>query len=387
MKKRENFLSYALPSLTECEIQEVNEILNSLWWSRGQKCDEFERRFAEYVGAKYAVSVNSCTAALHLALKGYDIGKGDEVITTPMTFCSTINVIIHQGSTPVFCDIDETTGLIDTAEIEKHITDKTKAIIPVHYAGQACELDKIKDIANKYRLKVLDDAAHAVATTYKGQKIGGLTEATSFSFYATKNLSTGEGGMLTTNDEGVYNRIKKLSLHGMDKNAFNRYKAGGSHEYDVSEIGYKYNMTDIAAGLGLCQLERLPTLQKKRKKLAEIYLSELAGIDGIDTLRQVEYGENAWHLFVIKLDPDKLSITRDEFIAELSALNIGTSVHFKPVHMFSWYKENLPQNKPLIKAEGFYKNIISLPLYPSMSEEDAYYVMEGVRWIACRYAK
>lgn len=386
MKKRQNFLPYALPSLSERELTLVTDTLKSLWWSRGARCEEFETRFREFVNAEYAVSVNSCTSALHLALACCDVGAEDEVITSPMTFCSTANVIVHQGATPVFCDIDSETGLIDADKIEELITPKTKVILPVHYGGQSCDLDKINAIGKRYNLKVVDDAAHATAAKYKGKMIGSLCDATAFSFYATKNLATGEGGMLTTNNATIYEKARILSLHGMDKNAFNRYQAGGTHEYDITYAGYKYNMSDLSAALGVAQIEQIEYIQNTRRKYADIYRNCIDKIEGISCLKQEDYCENAWHLFVITLDPAKISIDRNTFIEKLTAYNIGTSVHFKPVHTFTFYQEHFTAVH-LPKAEDFYQNIISLPLYPSMTEEDVYYVMESVQAIAARYAK
>lgn len=390
MEKRKDFLPYGLPFITEKEVEEVSNVIRSGWWSKGPKTMEFEKKFAEYVGAKHAIALNSCTAALHLALVAKGIGPGDEVITTSMSFTSTSNTILHAGATPVFADIDESTGLIDPAEIERHITPRTKAIVPVHYAGQACDMDAIHAIAEKHGLFVSEDAAHAVSATYKGQLIGGgeKCQAASFSFYATKNLATGEGGMLTTNDDELAERARVLSLHGMDRNAWNRYQKGGSWHYDVVAPGFKYNMTDIAAALGLCQLELLPQMQEIRERYAAIYDDAFSRLNAITLQRQVPYGRNARHLYYIRVQEDKLTIDRNEFIEKLSAYNIGTSVHFIPIHLHPYYQEHLGTKEgDYPKAEHFYSQIISLPLYPSMTEEDIKYVAMSVGEIAEKYAK
>ena len=380
MNVREEFLPYAQPSLTHRELEEVLEAVRSLWWSRGEKCQRFEEEFAQKVGARYAVSMNSCTAALEVALCAYGVSPGDEVITTPMTFCSTANVALHLGARPIFCDIDPQTGLIDPAGIEPLITDKTRAILPVHYGGQPCDLKEIYAIADKNGLVVIEDAAHAAGALYHGEPIGNCRDAAAFSFYATKNLATGEGGMLTTNDPEVAEKARVLSLHGMDKNAYNRYQEGGSHLYDVVYPGYKFNMGELAAALGLAQLERLDQMQATRRRYATLYEEGFASIPGIKTLRQLPERENAWHLFVIQVDPREFGMDREGLIRFLTGKKIGTSVHFKPVHTMTYYEEHLPQNPvPLPHAEAFYQTIISLPLYPSMGEEDVQYVIESVR--------
>ena len=380
MNVREEFLPYAQPSLTHRELEEVLEAVRSLWWSRGEKCQRFEEEFAQKVGARYAVSMNSCTAALEVALCAYGVSPGDEVITTPMTFCSTANVALHLGARPIFCDIDPQTGLIEPAGIEPLITDKTRAILPVHYGGQPCDLKEIYAIADKNGLVVIEDAAHAAGAFYHGEPIGNCRDAAAFSFYATKNLATGEGGMLTTNDPEVAEKARVLSLHGMDKNAYNRYQEGGSHLYDVVNPGYKFNMGELAAALGLAQLERLDQMQATRRRYATLYEEGFASIPGIKTLRQLPERENAWHLFVIQVDPREFGMDREGLIRFLTGKKIGTSVHFKPVHTMTYYEEHLPQNPvPLPHAEAFYQTIISLPLYPSMGEEDVQYVIESVR--------
>ncbi len=388
MKKRDDFLPYCKPYFDADEIKSVTKVLESGWWTKGSVTSEFEQIFADYVGAKYAIAVNSCTAAMHIALLANGIGAGDEVISTPMTFCSTINNIIHVGAKPVLVDIDGKTGLIDANKIEAAITDKTKAIIPVHYAGQSCDMDKINDIARKHGLFVLEDAAHALSTEYKGKRIGGMGNATAFSFYVTKNISTAEGGMLTTDDEKLYEQASVLSLHGMSRNAWARYGNKGDWKYNVEVPGFKYNLTDIAAALGIEQMKKLGEMQTIRDEYAALYNSAFDKIDGITYLKDSGYGKISNHLYVIQIDENKFDIDRDEFIEVLREYNIGTSVHFIPICLHPYYIENFGYKKgDFPQTEKMFDGIISLPLYPSMSREDVDYVIEAVCEIAQKYAK
>ena len=371
---RDKYLPYCLPNITDAEINEVVDTLKSGWLAKGPRTIEFEKRFADYVGAKYAIGMNSCTAALHIALLAAGIGPGDEVVTTPMTFAASANTIIHTGATPVFVDIDLFTGCIDPDEIEKKITSRTRAIVPVHYAGQACDLDRIYEIADKHNLFVSEDAAHAIYTRYKGNMIGHKPKgAVSYSFYATKNLATGEGGMLVTDDEKIANRARMLVTHGMSTNAWGRYAKGGSWRYDIEEPGYKYNMFDLQAALGLIQLKRLEDMQTKREKIAARYNEAFSQNDALEIPAVATYTtQHCWHLYVIKLNIDKLTINRDKFIEELNARNIGTSVHFIPVHLMSAYKDRFGYKEgDFPKSEEFFERIISLPLYSTMSDQDA----------------
>lgn len=376
---REEFLPYALPLIEDDDIAEVVDSLKSNWLTKGPKTIEFEKQFAEYVGAKYAVAVNSCTAALHLALVAAGIGPGDEVITTPMTFVSSANVIIHAGATPVFADIDPEIMIIDPKKIEEKITPRTKAIIPVHIAGHPAPMAEILAIAKKYNLFVLEDAAHAVYTQYKGKMVGSIGNATAFSFYATKNLVTGEGGMVTTDDQELADKIRVLSTHGMSRNAWNRYTAAGSWYYEVLYPGYKDNMTDIQAALGLTQLHKLERMQGLREEIARRYNEAFGQMPELEIPVEREYARHAWHLYIIKLNLDKLSIDRARFIEELKEEKIGTSVHFIPVHFHPYYRETYGYKAgdfPL--AEATYERIISLPLYPKMTAQDVEDVIEAV---------
>lgn len=377
--KRTEFLPYALPFIEEGEINEVVDALKSNWLSKGPKTMEFEKRFAEYVGAKHAIAMNSCTAALHIALVANGIGEGDEVITTPLTFTASANTIIHTGATPIFVDVDEKTLCIDPDKIEEKITKKTKAIVPVHYGGQSCDLDKINKIAKKHNLLVLEDAAHAIYTTHKGKMIGSIGDTTSFSFYATKNICTGEGGMLTTNSDEIAEKARVMSLHGMSRNAWNRFSKGGSWYYEVLYPGYKYNMTDMQAALGLCQLDKLEKMQNIRKEYADIYNKAFSKLDEIIEPVEIEGNRHAWHLYVIRVKSDLLKIDRDKFIECLSEENIGTSVHYIPVHLHPYYSDRFGYKLgdfPI--AEKAFEGMISLPLYPSMKKNDVEDVINAV---------
>ncbi|MEC0313839.1 DegT/DnrJ/EryC1/StrS family aminotransferase [Bacillus subtilis] len=381
VQKRNHFLPYSLPLIGKEEIQEVTETLESGWLSKGPKVQQFEKEFAAFVGAKHAVAVNSCTAALFLALKAKGIGPGDEVITSPLTFSSTANTIIHTGATPVFADIDENTLNIDPVNLEAAVTPRTKAVVPVHFGGQSCDMDAILAIAQNHGLFVLEDAAHAVYTTYKQRMIGSIGDATAFSFYATKNLATGEGGMLTTDDEELADKIRVLSLHGMSKAAWNRYSSNGSWYYEVESPGYKMNMFDLQAALGLHQLKRLDDMQKRREEIAGRYQTAFQQISGLITPFVHDDGRHAWHLYVLQVDDKKAGVTRSEMITALKdKYNIGTSVHFIPVHIHPYYQKQFGYKEAdFPNAMNYYKRTLSLPLYPSMSDDDVDDVIEAVR--------
>lgn len=382
MERKNRFLSYAEPLIGRGEISEILDTLASGWLSRGPKCTEFEKRFAQLVGSRYAVGVNSCTAAMFLALKAMGIGPGDEVITTPLTFVATANVIIHTGAQPVFADINPKTFNLDPAEIEKKISPRTRAVLPVHYAGRSCDMDRIMDIANANGLKVLEDAAHAVGTQYKGRTIGSIGDATAFSFYVTKNIMTGEGGMVTTDDEELACKVRMLSQHGMDLDAWKRYSAAGSWYYQVMHPGYKCNMTDLQASLGLSQLKRLEVMQGLRELYAQVYHDGLKGLPGITLPEPDESGVHAWHLYVIRVDEAAAGISRERFIEELKQRGIGTSVHFIPVHLHSYYRTAYGyQDGDYPAAEQVFRQIVSLPLYPKMSLLDVERVIEAVKEI------
>lgn len=380
-------IPYALPLIEDEEIKEVLDTLHSNWLSKGPKTVEFEKQFSDYVHSNFSIGLNSCTAGLHISQLAAGIGPGDEVITTPYTFVASANTIIHTGAKPVFVDIDPVTMNIDPSKIEEKITSRTKAIIPVHFGGYPCDMDPILEIARKHNLVVIEDAAHAVYTQYKGRMVGSISDFTCFSFYATKNLVTGEGGMVTTNSEEMADKLRVMSLHGMSKNAWNRYSGKGSWFYEVEYPGFKYNMTDMQAALGLVQMKKLQSMQEKRESIAKIYNDVFTKIDGFITPYDNAENVHAWHLYVIRLKPDHFTIDRAEFIEKLKEKGIGTSVHFIPVPMHPYYKEQGYRIEDYPNALEAYTGAISLPLYPKMSEEQVMRVVEAVTELAQIYKK
>lgn len=386
--KREDFIPYNLPDITQAEIDEVVDTLRSGWIAKGPRTLKFEKEFAEYLGAKHAIAVNSCTAALHISLLTQNIGPGDEVITTPMTFASTASTILHCGAKPVFADIDYRIGCIDPEEVAKKITPHTKAIVPVHYSGQVCDLDRIYELADEHNLYVSEDAAHALWSRYKGRLIGNkLRGAASYSFYATKNLATGDGGMLVTDRDDIAERARILVGQGMSHNAWNRYAKGGSWKYDIVEPGYKYNMFDIQAALGLVQLSRMEEMQARRLAIAARYQEEFGKIDAVEPPFVPEFTTHCWHLYVLRIVPELLTIDRDQFIVELNERNVGTSVHFIPTHTMTAFRKLGWKEGDFPMAEKHFERIISLPLYPSMTDEQVQYVIDAVRNIVEKYHK
>ncbi len=384
---RKEFLPFCLPEVSQRELDEIADAVRSGWWAKGPRTIAFEKAFAEYVGASYAVGMNSATAALHVALVAAGIGAGDEVITTPYTFCASANTILHAGAKPVFVDIQPDTGCIDPDAIEAAITPRTRAIVPVHYSGMACDLERIYAIAQKHGLFVSEDGAHSVECTYKGKPIGHKAPgAVSFSFYATKNLATGEGGMLVTEDERIAQRACVLCTHGMSASAWNRYGKGGSWRYDVEEPGFKYNMFDIQAALGLVQLERMPDMQARRMKLVALYDEAFSRMPELTLQSNPDYSGHSKHLYVLRLTPGALRVDRDQFIQELAERNVGTSVHFIPVHLMSAYRDRFGYKEgDFPRAEAFFAQEISMPLYSGLAPEDAGYVIEAVRDIVETY--
>lgn len=369
---------YVLPYLGEEEIEEVAMALRSGWLSKGPRTVEFEAEFARYVGSMHAVGLNSCTAGLHLAQLALGIGPGDEVITTPFTFVATANTIVHCGATPVFVDIDPITLSLDPDLLERAITPRTKAIIPVHYAGFPCEMDRILPVAERYKLKVIEDAAHAVGGAYKGRPIGTLGDITCFSFYATKNLTTGEGGMITTDDEELAQRIRVMSLHGMSRNAWNRYTETGSWYYEVEHAGFKYNMTDIQAAMGLVQLRKMDRMQMLRTRHAARYRELLCGCEELILPCDTSQHRHAWHLFAIRLRLERLTISRNELIDRLGEAGIGVSVHFIPIPLHPVYRRLGYRLEDYPVTAQVYEAILSLPLYPGMTDEQVDYVAQHV---------
>jgi dTDP-4-amino-4,6-dideoxygalactose transaminase len=384
----ETYVAFHRPLIEAEEIDAVVEVLKEGWLTTGPRVKQFEAAFARYTGASHAVAVSSCTAALHLAFAALGLGQGDEVILPTMTFASSGEVVLYSGARPVLVDSSDDSFHMDVARIEEAITPRTKAILPVHYSGYACDMDEILEIASRHRLFVVEDAAHAFPSRYKGKNIGTLGKITCFSFYATKTLTTGEGGMITTEDADLADRIRILSLHGISRDAWKRYSAEGSWRYDIEAVGYKYNLTDLQAAIGLAQLGKCEAMRRQRAVLAARYTKELAGVDAFATPKVPAHVEHAWHLYVLRVNESALRINRDKMIEELKQQKIGTSVHFIPLHLHSLYQGQFgyaPGQFP--NAEKQFSGAISLPLYPSLTTEEQDRVIDALKGIARRHKR
>src|SRR4051812_3951281 len=384
---RPDFLLFSKPAIGQEEIEEVTDTLRSGWITTGPKTRQFETAFRTRVDAPEAVGLNSCTAGLHLALLAAGVQPGDEVITTPMTFCASANVIEHVGAIPRLVDVEPDTLNLDPRAISAAVTPHTRAILAVHYAGHPADLDPIQDLASQHGLVVVEDAAHALPASYKGRMIGAGPNPVAFSFYATKNLTTGEGGMLTGSVELIA-RARTLGLHGMSRDAWKRYGQGGSWFYGVDEPGFKYNMTDIQAAMGLVQLRKLAGFQRRRRHIVTAYNEAFGDIDALEIPVERPEVEHAWHLYVLRLRFGALRIGRDQFIEELTARNIGTSVHFIPVHLHSHYRQKysyLPEQFPV--AYSNYQRMLSLPLHPLLTDNDVDDVIGAVLDVVKRFGR
>lgn len=385
---RDSFLVFGSPLIGDSEIKEVVDTLKSGWLGTGPKVTKFEDLVKEYVGSNYALALNSCTAGLHLALIVCGVGPGDEVITTPMTFAATANVIEHVGATPVFVDVEKITGNIDVDKIEAKITKKTKAIIPVHLAGRPCDMDAITSLAKKYNLAVIEDAAHAFGAEYHGQKIGSIGDITAFSFYVTKNLVTGEGGMVTTNNQDYFDLMKVYSLHGMSKDAWKRYSDEGFKHYLIQVPGYKYNMMDLQASLGIHQLAKFPNGQVRRKQIWDKYNSAFKDLPIITPLPPEPNTTHALHLYTILINTTKVKATRDEIQSALHAENIGLGIHFIALHLHPFYQNKYGFKKgDFPNAEFISDRTISLPLSAKLSDLDVEDVIRAVTKVVGYYTK
>jgi dTDP-4-amino-4,6-dideoxygalactose transaminase len=380
------------PSIGTEEIEAVAQTLASGWLTTGPKTAEFEQDFKNCVGAPNALAVNSCTAGLHLALAALGLGPGDEVITTPLTFCATVNVIMHTGATPVLADIGPD-GNIDPQSIADRITNRTRALLPVHFAGLPCKMDDIWSLARDHGLYVVEDCAHSLGATYKGAPTGSSplpggrgSDAAAFSFYATKNITTGEGGMVVTPHTAIADKMKMLCLHGISRDAWNRYSDKGNWYYEVGEPGFKYNMSDIQSSIGIQQLRKLDNFTGGRRGVIELYDKLLGGVEECELPPRNDESEHAWHLYGLRLNLDRLSIDRAEFMDCLRERGIGASVHFIPIPMHPFFREHadLPRNA-CPEAMALYPRLLSLPLYPSMTEEEVTYVAETVKAIAAEH--
>ncbi|MFQ6041673.1 MAG: DegT/DnrJ/EryC1/StrS family aminotransferase [Candidatus Poribacteria bacterium] len=378
--QRDGIIPLCRPWLDEAEIEAVAEVLKSGWLSTGPKTAEFERCFAEYIGVKHALAVSSCTAGLHLALIAAGVGAGDEVITTPYTFTATSEAIAYTGARPVFADIDARTLNILPEDIEKRVTKATKAILPVHIAGLPCEQESIIQIANRHNLCTIDDAAHAVSAEYKGVKVGAIADMSSFSFYATKNLTTAEGGMITTDNDDFADKIRLIRYHARDKDAWARQQSRNRWYYDVTAQGYKYNMSDIQAAIGLCQLAKIEKQYERRRILVDEYNEAFKGMPEIVIPKDIVDGKHAWHLYIIQLNIERLSITRDEFINAMFEEKVECGVHYIPLHFHKFYQQKYGYKKgDFPNAERVYERVVTLPLHPNLTEDDADYVIEAVK--------
>jgi perosamine synthetase len=383
-----DYLLFHKPFISEEEIEEMVDTLRSGWLSMGPKTIRFEEEFNKYIGSKKSVAVSSWTAAGHLTLEAFGIEKGDEVIVPTMTFPATAEIVCYFGAIPVIVDVDKDTLNISLEEIEKAITPKTKAIIPVHYGGQPCDLDEIQEIAKIHKLKVLEDAAHSLPATYKGKKIGTISDVTCFSFYATKTLSTGEGGMICTNDQEIAERCAIMRLHGINRDAWKRYSESGSWYYEVVAPGYKYNFTDLQASLGLPQLKKVDTMWEWRKKISSRYFEGFKDLDLLTLPFIKDDRESSWHLFPVRLNLEMLTKNRAQIIDELKKHNIGVGVHFMPVHQHLYYSETFKlddKNYPV--ASATFPRLMSLPIYPGMTDNSVEKVISTVTEILNQFRR
>ncbi len=370
---------FHVPSIGEDEVAAVSETLRSGWVTTGPQTIRFEEEFAAYVGARCAVACCSGTAALHLALRGLGVSEGDEVVTTPYTFVASTEVILYVGAKPVFADVDPKTLNVDPAAVEAAITPRTKAILPVHIAGYPCEMDRLREISEARGIAILEDAAHALPTIYRGRRVGSIGTATAFSFYATKNLTTGEGGMVTTDDPALAERMRTLRLHGIRGDAWKRYTKGGRWFYEVVDQGYKYNLSDIQSAMGRVQLGRLDALDAVRRRHDRLYREALADCPVILQPEGDEERRSALHLFILRLDPSRTRWTREALIEALREEGISTSVHFIPVHLHPYYRDMGFRRGMYPVAEEAYDRAVTLPFYPAMPDATVERLLDRVR--------
>lgn len=382
---RDKFLVFAQPLIEQPEMDEVLDSLRAAWLGTGPKVHQFEHDFAVYKGVGQAAALNSCTAGLHLACLALDLGRGDEVISTAMTFCSSINAIIHAGATPVLADIDPETQTIDPASIEARITPRTKALLVVHYAGRPCDMDAVLDIARRHDLRVIEDCAHAIETEYHGRKAGTIGDIGCFSFYSTKNIVTGEGGMVIARDESLIDRIRVMALHGMSADAWARFSDSGYKHYHVVELGFKYNMMDLQAALGIHQLPRVDRYWERRRAIWDQYMEAFAGLPIGLPAPVAPDTRHAFHLFTIRVDKERCGLSRDEALTALHKRNIGSGVHYLAIPEHPFYQQTFgwrPEDTPNATAYG--RETLSLPLSPKLSDRDVADVIEAVTGIFAR---
>ncbi len=379
MEIRKEFLPLSRPALDDEEIEAVAAALRSGWITSGPKVAELEERFRELTGAPHAVAVASATAGMHILLAALGIGPGDHVVTPSMTFASTVNQVALRGAVPVFAEVDYGTLQVRADDIARRMTKRTRAVIPVHFAGAAVDLDPILALGREAGVPVIEDAAHAAGTAYRGKQIGGESTAAIFSVHPIKNITTGEGGMVTCRDEDLARRLRLLRFHGIERDAWKRYGKGGTPHYDIREPGYKYNLTDLQAAIGVVQMGKLAALNARRRDLAARYLDNLASVPGIDLPERPPWPHtHSWHLFVVKVT----AMGRDEFIGRLAERNVGVGLHFPPCHLLSYVRERYRTKEgdlPATELAG--GRILSLPLYPGMADGDVDYVCAAIREI------
>lgn len=384
---RDHYLPYGRQWLDEDDIRAVAKVLKGDYLTTGPYVSIFEQEVAAYAGATYAVSFSNGTAALHGACFAAGISEGDEVITTPLTFAASANCILYQGGTPVFADIDHKTYNIDPTEIEKKITSKTKAIIPVHFTGQPAPLDEIQEIVKKHNLIVIEDAAHALGAIYKGRPIGSISDMTMFSFHPVKHITTGEGGIITTNNRDYYEKLLQFRSHGITRDEHKLVENHGPWYYEMQFLGYNYRMTDIQAALGSSQLKKIDKFVALRKKYASLYNEAFKNIPELSIPYQEEDGESSWHLYIIRLHLEQLTANRKDLFDALLKENIGVNVHYIPVYLLPYYQRLGYQRGECPNAEKLYEEIITLPLFPAMTEEDVHDVINAVTTVLSRYSK
>jgi dTDP-4-amino-4,6-dideoxygalactose transaminase len=379
-------LQFSRTALDESAIEAVAETLRSGWLTVGPRTEQLELALARYLGVEHVVAVSSCSEAMFLALKALDIGPGDEVVTSCLTFASTVHSIIHTGAIPILVDIESESFGPDPERIKERIGDRTKAVLPVHFGGQACRIEEICDIAGRRNLAVVEDAAHSFGATAGGKQLGGFGDATAFSFYATKNLTTGEGGAVSTADGELARRLRLLSYHGMSRDSWERYADRGSWYYEVEVVGYKSNLNDILSSLGLSQMDKMDELLESRRAVAERLYAKLSGSPYFELPVERKGNRHTWHLFVVQLNLDRLTIDRDRFTQALAEENIGNSVHFIPVYRHPFFSPygGTPSDFPA--CEAYFSRCISLPIYPDMSDGDVDDVVEALNKIAAYYS-
>jgi dTDP-4-amino-4,6-dideoxygalactose transaminase len=385
----DSFIPFHRPSLGQEETDEVLKVLASGWLTTGPVAQRLEREFAAYIGCKYALAVNSATSALQLALDAIGLQPGEEVLVPTYTFTASAEVVTYFGARPVLCDSVRGGFNIDPDDVRRKITAKTRAVVPVHIAGEACQMDALRQIASEHGLHVIEDAAHALPTCHKGTRVGNISEFTAFSFYATKTITTAEGGMLTTNNPEYAERASVMRLHGISGDAWKRYAKEGSWFYEVVEAGYKLNLPDLLAALGLAQLAKCDRLWRQRLEIAATYRQKLAGFEELEMPPCPEnMDEHAWHLFILRLRPSQLEVTRNAFIEELKRMGIGTSVHFIPLHLHPFYQKAYGYRAgDFPNAEDAYSRCVSLPIFPGMNDSEITRVAGAIEKIVCTHRK